>query len=71
MNKAEAQKYVAQADQKIVEAEANVSAQERRIRKLAAGGHPTAEAEKTLENLKNSAWALRKFRERLAKLFKT
>lgn len=71
MNNAKAQKHVAEVDQSIIKAEAIVSAQERRIRRLAAGGLPTAQVEKTLENLKNSAQVLRNLRELLTKLSET
>jgi hypothetical protein len=70
MDEAKAQQYLAEADENIKKAEALVSAQERWIAKLAADGHPTAQAEKTLESLKNSVRVLRDIRGQFVKLSK-
>jgi hypothetical protein len=68
MDETKARRYLAEADENIKKAEALISAQERRIGKLDADGHPTAEAEKTLESLKNSLWVLRDIRGQFARL---
>ena len=68
MDETKARRYLAEADENIKKAEALISAQERRIRKLDADGHPTAEAEKTLESLKNSLRVVRDIRGQFARL---
>jgi hypothetical protein len=69
MNNAKAQKHVAEVDQSIIKAEAIVSAQERRIRRLAAGGLPTAQAEKNLKKFEKFGACLAKLPRAVGKAF--
>lgn len=68
MDKAKARKKLAQAEQKIEEAEARVMDQQLLVGRLAADSRPTAAAEELLETLKRSARILRDIQEEFKRL---
>jgi septal ring factor EnvC (AmiA/AmiB activator) len=62
MDSAKIREHLAKAEEKIKEAKARITDQERRVEQLSADGHDTGEAERMLTNLRKMLQAMAQHR---------
>lgn len=67
MNKAKAKQHLATADKHLADGKQRIRKQEERVKRLAADGHATESAEKTLEYFKRLEKTMVKHRDLIRK----